>query len=48
MADGNIFFDFSRLKYLGENVIIGKTVRIRYTVSIQVERSCILTSPAFF
>ncbi len=25
----NIFFDLKKLKYLGENVIIGKTVRIR-------------------
>jgi acetyltransferase-like isoleucine patch superfamily enzyme len=25
----NIFFDIRKLKYLGENVIIGKTVRIR-------------------
>ena len=25
----NIFFDRSKLKYCGENVIIGKTVRIR-------------------
>ena len=28
MSD-NIFFDRSKLKYCGENVIIGKTVRIR-------------------
>jgi galactoside O-acetyltransferase len=27
--DENIFFDRSKLKYCGENVIIGKTVRIR-------------------
>lgn len=26
----NIFFDLSELKYCGKNVIIGKTVRIRY------------------
>jgi acetyltransferase-like isoleucine patch superfamily enzyme len=42
MADGNIFFDFSRLKYLGENVIIGKTVRIRYPELVYIGDNCII------
>ena len=29
MREKNLFFDLSDLKYLGKNVIIGKTVRIR-------------------
>lgn len=29
MTENNIFFDKSKLKYCGKNVIIGKTVRIR-------------------
>ena len=33
---GNIFFDVSRLKQVGSNVIIGKTVRIRYPELVEI------------
>ncbi len=36
MSDANIFFDISKLKYLGKNVIIGKTVRIRRPELVEI------------
>jgi acetyltransferase-like isoleucine patch superfamily enzyme len=33
---GNIFFDISKLKYCGENVTIGKTVRIRKPEEVSI------------
>jgi acetyltransferase-like isoleucine patch superfamily enzyme len=41
MSD-NIFFDLSRLKYLGNNVIIGKTVRIRHPEFVEIGDNCII------
>jgi len=38
----NIFFDLSRLKHLGKNVIIGKTVRIRYPELVSIGDNCII------
>ncbi len=38
----NIFFDISRLKYCGKNVIIGKTVRIRYPELVIIGDNCII------
>lgn len=38
----NIFFDLSRLKYCGKNVIIGKTVRIRYPELVSIGDNCII------
>jgi len=32
----NIFFDVSKLKYCGNNVIIGKTARIRYPELVEI------------
>jgi len=32
----NIFFDIKKLKYRGSNVIIGKTVRIRYPELVEL------------
>lgn len=32
----NIFFDLNRLKYIGKNVIIGKTVRIRHPELVSI------------
>lgn len=39
---GNIFFDVKRLKYLGKNSIIGKTVRIRYPELVEIGDNCII------
>lgn len=36
MNTDNIFFDVSKLKYLGKNVIIGKTVRIRKPELVEI------------
>lgn len=33
----NIFFDTSKLKYMGKNVIIGKTVRIRHPELVSID-----------
>ena len=33
----NLFFDLSKLKSCGANVIIGKTVRIRYPELVEIE-----------
>lgn len=41
MSD-NIFFDTSKLKYRGKNVIIGKTVRIRYPELVSIGDNCII------
>jgi acetyltransferase-like isoleucine patch superfamily enzyme len=38
----NIFFNFKDLKYLGNNVIIGKTVRIRYPELVSIGDNCII------
>jgi galactoside O-acetyltransferase len=40
--DGNIFFDIRRLKRLGNNSIIGKTVRIRYPELVEIGDNVIL------
>jgi acetyltransferase-like isoleucine patch superfamily enzyme len=42
MNSDNIFFDISKLKYLGENVIIGKTVRIRHPEKVEVGDNSII------
>jgi acetyltransferase-like isoleucine patch superfamily enzyme len=38
----NIFFDFNQLKSCGKNVIIGKTVRIRYPESVEIGDNVII------
>lgn len=38
----NIFFDLSNLKSLGRNVIIGKTVRIRYPELVEIGDNVII------
>ena len=38
----NIFFDLKKLKYVGKNVIIGKTVRIRYPELVSIGDNCII------
>lgn len=38
----NIFFDLSRLKSIGKNVIIGKTVRIRYPELVEIDDNVII------
>jgi acetyltransferase-like isoleucine patch superfamily enzyme len=38
----NIFFDVGRLKSRGRNVIIGKTVRIRYPELVSIGDDCII------
>lgn len=40
--DDNIFFDLKNLKHLGKNVIIGKTVRIRYPELVSIGDNCII------
>jgi acetyltransferase-like isoleucine patch superfamily enzyme len=40
--DKNIFFDIKNLKYIGRNVIIGKTVRIRYPELVSIGDNCII------
>jgi len=40
--NGNIFFDISDLKKCGKNVIIGKTVRIRYPELVEIEDNVII------
>ena len=39
---GNIFFDVGRLKRVGVNVIIGKTVRIRYPELVEIGDNVII------
>jgi galactoside O-acetyltransferase len=38
----NIFFDIQRIKSIGKNVIIGKTVRIRYPELVVIGDNCII------
>ena len=38
----NIFFDLAKLKHCGQNVIIGKTVRIRYPELVSIADNCII------
>lgn len=38
----NLYFDFSRLKHCGSNVIIGTAVRIRYPELVEVGDDCII------
>lgn len=38
----NIFFDVKKLKRCGKNVIIGKTVRIRYPELVSIGDNCII------
>ena len=38
----NLFFDTSKLKYRGANVIIGKTVRIRYPELVELHDNVII------
>lgn len=38
----NIFFDPSKLKYMGKNVIIGKTVRIRHPELVSIDDHSII------
>ena len=38
----NIFFDKSKLKSFGTNVIIGKTVRIRYPELVEIGDNVII------
>lgn len=38
----NIFFDISKLKKCGKNVIIGKTARIRYPELVEIEDNVII------
>ena len=38
----NIFFDINRLKKCGKNVIIGKTVRIRYPELVEIGDNVII------
>lgn len=38
----NIFFDLSDLQFIGKNVIIGKTVRIRYPELVRIGDNCII------
>lgn len=38
----NIFFDLKKLKHFGKNVIIGKTVRIRYPELVYIGDNCII------
>lgn len=42
MADQNIFFDLRQLKRIGKNVIIGKTVRIRYPELVEIGDNVII------
>lgn len=42
MQTENIFFDLSRLKKIGKNVIIGKTVRIRYPELVEIGDNVII------
>ena len=44
----NIFFDKSKLKYCGENVIIGKTVRIRKPEEVSIGDGTIIDDFTYF
>ena len=41
-ANENLFFDPKNLKRLGKNVIIGKTVRIRYPELVEIGDNVII------
>ena len=43
----NIFFDTARLKYRGQNVIIGKTVRIRYPELVELHDNVMIDDFVF-
>lgn len=43
----NIFFDTSKLKYRGNNVIIGKTVRIRFPELVELHDNTIIDDFTF-
>lgn len=47
MNNENIFFDTSRLKYRGSNVIIGKTVRIRFPELVELHDNVIIDDFTF-
>ncbi len=38
----NIFFDLNKIRRIGRNVIIGKTVRIRYPELVEIENNVII------
>ena len=38
----NLFFDLTKLKSIGKNVIIGKTVRIRYPEQVEIGNNVII------
>lgn len=42
VVNENIFFDLSKLKKIGKNVIIGKTVRIRYPELVEIGDNVII------
>src|SRR5574344_1937313 len=42
MNSDNIFFDITKLKACGKNVIIGKTVRIRYPEFVEIGDNVII------
>lgn len=42
MLSENIFFDLNRIKKIGKNVIIGKTVRIRYPELVEIGNNVII------
>jgi len=42
MLEDNIFFDIRKLKSIGKNVIIGKTVRIRYPEIVEIGDNVII------
>lgn len=42
MSSDNIFFDIDKLKHKGKNIIIGKTVRIRYPELVTIGDNCII------
>lgn len=47
MLNENIFFDLKRLKKIGKNVIIGKTVRIRYPELVEIGDNVIIDDFAY-
>lgn len=47
MNNENIFFDTSSLKYRGNNVIIGKTVRIRFPELVELHDNVIIDDFTF-
>ncbi len=42
MENSNIFFDINKIKKIGKNVIIGKTVRIRYPELVEIGDNVII------